>query len=89
MGAISTDIGKQVVASFLPLSARAGLVVNNLIFIACILLTILYFTFSSNIRKGAVGQFAKTGLYIVLGAICAIFGVVAMSRFALLIGRIS
>lgn len=89
-GAISTDIGKQVVASFLPLSGgSSGSIVNNLIFIACIILTILYFTFSSSIRKGAVGQLAKTGQYIVLGTMGAIFGVVAMSRFALLIGRIS
>lgn len=89
-GAISTDIGKQVAATILPLSGVPGTeIINNLILILCVVLTMFYFTFSQKTRVGALESVSLTGRYIILGTMGAIFGVVAMSRFALLIGRVT
>jgi hypothetical protein len=86
-GAISTDIAKQVRSTILPISG--GDAINNIILILCVLLTMFYFTFSQKTRVGVLEPISQTGRYIVLGTMGAIFGVVAMSRFALLIGRIT
>ena len=89
-GAISTDIGKQVAATILPLSGIPEIeIINNLILIVTVVLTMFYFTFSQKTRSGMFKSVSLTGRYVVLGTMGAIFGVVAMSRFALLIGRIT
>lgn len=87
-GALSTDIASQVVATMLPIGGNIVDSVNNVIFILCTLLTIMYFMFSGRMRTGVPSKFSTAGRYIVLWTIGAIFGVVAYSRFALLIGRL-
>ena len=87
-GALSTDIASQVVATMLPIGGDLATSITNVIFIACTLLTIVYFMFSEKTRVGLPSKFSLGGRYIVLWTIGAIFGVVAYSRFALLIGRL-
>ena len=78
---LSTDVLAQVQATALPLNS-----VNNVLLIAGVLATLVYFFFSAE-HKGVVGGAATLGVWYLMIAFGAAFGYTVMARISLLIGR--
>ncbi len=78
---LSADVMAQVQATALPLNS-----VNNVLLIAGVLATLVYFFFSAE-HKGVVGGTATLGVWYLMVAFGAAFGYTVMARISLLIGR--
>lgn len=78
---LSTDVLAQVQATALPLNS-----VNNVLLVAGVLATLVYFFFSAE-HKGVVGGAATLGVWYLMIAFGAAFGYTVMARISLLIGR--
>lgn len=64
-------------------------VINNLIFVVALLAVLSYFFFAFEQKNKAVNNFARLGRWIIMIGFGAIFGSTIMTRFALLVDRMS
>jgi hypothetical protein len=63
--------------------------INNLIFVIALLAVLSYFLFSFEAKNRALNSYARLGRWIIMIGFGAIFGSTIMTRFALLVDRMS
>ena len=82
------DLVAQFQASILPLyvPGHLGTSINNVLFLAGILSTLVFFFFSTE-HKGAIKGTAQLGVWFLMISFGAAYGFTVMSRISLLIGR--
>jgi len=81
-GSVHGFIIPQMKGTLLPLTSP-----NNVILVAGVVTTILYFFFSRE-HKGVLGGAARVGIVFVMISFGASFGYTVMARISLLIGRV-
>jgi|SRR5687768_8792284 len=83
------DLVQQVNGSILPLwvAGNPAASVNNILLVAGLLATLVFFFFSTE-HKGTVGGIAKVGVYFLMVSFGASYGYTVMARVSLLIGRV-
>jgi hypothetical protein len=77
----------QVGATLLPVTGLNLVSLNNVILVAGVVTTLLYFYFSKP-HKGALGWSARIGIIFIMISFGASFGYTLMARLSLLIGRL-
>ncbi len=77
----------QVGATLLPVTGWNLVSLNNVILVAGVVTTLLYFYFSKP-HKGVLGWTAKIGIVFIMISFGASFGYTLMARLSLLIGRL-
>jgi hypothetical protein len=63
--------------------------INNLIFVVALLAVLSYFLFAFEQKNRAINSYAKLGRWVIMIGFGAIFGSTIMTRFALLVDRMS
>jgi hypothetical protein len=83
------DLVQQVNGSILPLwiSGNPLASFNNILLVAGLLATLVFFFFSTE-HKGTIGGIAKIGIYFLMVSFGASYGYTVMARVSLLIGRV-
>ena len=83
------DLVQQVNGSILPLwvAGNPFASLNNLLLVAGLLATLVFFFFSTE-HRGTVGGIAKVGVYFLMVSFGASYGYTVMARVSLLIGRV-
>ena len=83
------DLVQQVNGSILPLwvAGNPGASINNILLVAGLLATLVFFFFSTE-HKGTVGGIARVGVYFLMVSFGASYGYTVMARVSLLIGRV-
>jgi hypothetical protein len=81
MAQLSADVMAQIQATAIPLNS-----LNNLLFVAGVLTTLVYFFFSAE-HRGFLGGTAQVGVWYLMVAFGAAFGYTVMARISLLIGQ--
>jgi hypothetical protein len=82
------DLVAQFQASILPLyvPGHLGTSINNVLFLAGLLSTLVFFFFSTE-HKGAIKGTAQVGVWFLMVSFGAAYGFTVMARVSLLIGR--
>ena len=82
------DLVAQFQASILPLwvPGHIGASINNVLFLAGLLSTLVFFFFSTE-HKGAIKSSAQLGVWFLMVSFGAAYGFTVMARVSLLIGR--
>ncbi len=79
---------RQVAATMIPLYTGDALTtLNNVVLVAGTILSLSYFILHRE-QKGVWGGFTKTGKYIILATLGAVFGSTVLGRMAIIIQRI-
>jgi len=83
------DVVEQIHGTILPLwvPGDLGTTIGNLLLIAGLLCTLIFFFFSKE-HKGALGGAARVGIYFLMVSFGASYGYTVMARVSLLIGRV-
>jgi len=83
------DVVEQIHGTILPLwvPGDLGTTIGNLLLIAGLLCTLIFFFFSKE-HKGALGGAARIGVYFLMVSFGASYGYTVMARVSLLIGRV-